>query len=611
MQKSIPPPRQNRQPHRLSKTKRIAFSLIVCLTLLGTGELLLRLTWTPPAPTDPFVGFSAAVPLLVESDSAATATGKPVIEINSAKWTWFNPQSFEAVKPEGTYRIVCLGGSTTYGRPFDDSTSFCGWLRELLPAVDDSKHWQVINAGGISYASYRIAEVMRQFAAYEVDLFILYTGQNEFLEWRTYGDTLRNPGLVSELQMVAEKSRLGQFTKHLVDRSRSEPLDESHQLSADVDEMLNHTVGPSSYQRDDKWQQDVLEHFRFNLNRMRQLSRRAGAELAVVTPVSNLRECEPFKSEFSRSVSEDDSDRLRQGIATAKDLLAVEATADAVQILKHIVEVDPRHAHAQYWLGRAYFAEGQTELAEACFLRAIDEDICPLRATTDVIQSIRRFVNQANVIDIDYRSVAVNQSEVNAGHRCLGSEWFLDHVHPTIDGHGELARLIIDRLYDHGIVAGSVDDEIFDQTASVIHSRVGRHEQGIAFRNLAKLTHWAGKFDDAQRHALDALRLIDGDVESRYVLADCLAKEGQLDAAVEMFEQLFRSGGFPRAALPYGELLAAQGRYDEAKAFLLEAALVGEGARQKAALNSLGWVHEQLGEQELAEECFAEAAKIR
>ena len=43
-----------------------------------------------------------------------------------------------------TYRIFCLGGSTTYGRPYNDTTSFAGWLRELLPVADPQRRWEVI-----------------------------------------------------------------------------------------------------------------------------------------------------------------------------------------------------------------------------------------------------------------------------------------------------------------------------------------------------------------------------------------------------------------------------------------------------------------------------------
>jgi hypothetical protein len=46
-----------------------------------------------------------------------------------------------------------MGGSTVYGRPYDDTTSFPGWLRELLPVADLTSNWEVINTGGESYAN--------------------------------------------------------------------------------------------------------------------------------------------------------------------------------------------------------------------------------------------------------------------------------------------------------------------------------------------------------------------------------------------------------------------------------------------------------------------------
>lgn len=70
--------------------------------------------------------------------------------VNAAnKVKWVNAQRFPVQKSRGTYRIVCLGGSTTYGRSCDDTACFSGWLRELLPLADPTRQWQVVNAGGI------------------------------------------------------------------------------------------------------------------------------------------------------------------------------------------------------------------------------------------------------------------------------------------------------------------------------------------------------------------------------------------------------------------------------------------------------------------------------
>jgi hypothetical protein len=78
--------------------------------------------------------------------------------------------------------------------PQDDTTSFPGWLREILLSADSSKKWEVVNAGGVSYASYRVASLMDGLSDYEPDLFVVYSGHNEFLERRTYAPHGPNHG---------------------------------------------------------------------------------------------------------------------------------------------------------------------------------------------------------------------------------------------------------------------------------------------------------------------------------------------------------------------------------------------------------------------------------
>ena len=120
---------------------------------------------------DPFVGFESSVPLFVEqieNDNAYLQTAEN-------KLAFFNSQRFPKQKADNVTRIFCLGGSTTYGRPYDDTTSYAGWLRELLPIADADQRWEVINAGGISYASYRLAATMEELCDYSPDLFIIYT----------------------------------------------------------------------------------------------------------------------------------------------------------------------------------------------------------------------------------------------------------------------------------------------------------------------------------------------------------------------------------------------------------------------------------------------------
>ena len=165
--------------------KKLIFSVISVALFFALLEGLLALCGVQATLElhDPYVGFAENIPLFVpdEGDSAYLATAANKLE-------FFNAQRFLRKKPANTLRIFCLGGSTTYGRPYDDATSFAGWMRELLSESAPQTNFEVINAGGVSYASYRVAALMDQLIQLEPDLFVVYTGHNEFLEERTYRD---------------------------------------------------------------------------------------------------------------------------------------------------------------------------------------------------------------------------------------------------------------------------------------------------------------------------------------------------------------------------------------------------------------------------------------
>ena len=101
----------------LGASVTIGFFVLVEVILLAAGVVPLY------ERTDPYVGFSGYAPLFTQR----TPSGEePYFETAHNKLLWFNLQRFPAGKAEGVTRIFCIGGSTTYGRPYDDRTSFCG-----------------------------------------------------------------------------------------------------------------------------------------------------------------------------------------------------------------------------------------------------------------------------------------------------------------------------------------------------------------------------------------------------------------------------------------------------------------------------------------------------
>ena len=284
------------QPPQLPAWKKALFAVAAFVGFFALLEGLLALAGVKPqlAFEDPYVGFASTIPLYVrDGDEYVTSP---------AKDGWFNVQRFPANKPAETFRIFSVGGSTTFGRPYDDRVSFSGWLREFLPVADPSRNWEVINAGGVSYASYRVAAVMEELADYEPDLFLIYSGHNEFLERRTYEGLIEAPEVVMAAGGLLSQTRIYAAGSQLLGRQQQRKAD-GELLAEEVDTMLAHSVGPEDYERDDELRSQILAHYRFNLRRMVEIARGASAEAVLITPASSWKDCAPFKSEASVGAS--------------------------------------------------------------------------------------------------------------------------------------------------------------------------------------------------------------------------------------------------------------------------------------------------------------------
>lgn len=598
-----------RSPNR-SWRKKLAFSLAATLGFFLLLELGLRLGGVQPVTDthDPFAGFSQ-IPLLVPIEGE---NGEQLVTTAPSKLVWFNSQTFAKQKPAGTRRVFCVGGSTTYGHPYWDTTSYSGWLRELLPLVDDSCDWEVINAGGVSYASYRVAAVMEELARYEPDLFIVYSVHNEFLERRTYAGMFEQSTMRISLSAALSQTRTWALLDRVIKRpTSSEPTTTASGVPPEeVDEILNHTVGPSDYHRDDKWRADVLKHYELNLQRMAKTARQAGAQIVFMTPAANEKDCSPFKSEANPNLSDAQLNQFQSLLERAREELETEQFEAALASLEQAQVIDDGYALLHYQLGKALLALDRREQAREAFERALEQDVCPLRALPEIAETIQRVARRMRVPIVDFAVKIKAKCKQEFGHQCLGDEYFLDHVHPTIDIHQELALWIIETLqHEHIVRGGRPSPDAIQTVALKIDTRIDKTAQGVSLRNLAKVWHWAGKFDEAARRAADALKLIEDDLESQFLLAECLRQLGRIGESMVQFERLFEiEPNYGRGYIPFGTLLAQGGHLTAAKAYLSMGVFLNPD--RDDAHHALGAVHLRLGEYELAAQSLAEAALL-
>jgi len=412
---------------------------LVTAGLLALLELAIRLCVPAPAINmeDPFVSFSGLSPLFVPD-----ATGTR-FETAEERLTAFCPQSFAAVKGPETLRVFCLGGSTVQGRPYSVQTSFTTWLELNLRAARPGADTEVINCGGISYASYRLVPIMQELLEHKPDLFIIYTGHNEFLEDRTYGHLKKKPRFLIRMHRIMLNLRIyshaHQFLSHHRGRRAQAGRSQKTVLSPEVRTMLDFQQGLESYHRDQAWRKGIIEHFGHNLETMVKVSRRAGVPVFLVNPVSNLKDCPPFKSEHRSNLSESRIQRVVE-LREQAGKLDFSDTYGKIGLLEQAATIDNRHAGLLFLLGKCNERIGRYSEAKKWFVLAKEEDVCPLRILEPMHEIIRDTASRYQIPLVDVKRLI----EQRTADGIAGDEWLLDQVHPRIAAH----RLIADALYE-------------------------------------------------------------------------------------------------------------------------------------------------------------------
>jgi lysophospholipase L1-like esterase len=156
----------------------------------------------------------------------------------------FRGREIELPKPAGRYRIVCLGGSTTYSEAVGDADAYPALLEGMLREARPDRDVEVINAGVPSYTT---AESLANLAFRVIDLapdaIVVYHAANDlrprryrnfdgaYFHYRKVWDgttTLweRGPGEMA--------GGLNQFIQHNMPQDNGDPLANARKAGTDA-----------------------------------------------------------------------------------------------------------------------------------------------------------------------------------------------------------------------------------------------------------------------------------------------------------------------------------------------------------------------------------------
>lgn len=526
-------------------------ALEAALRLFGLGR--------PADRPDPFAGFNGNAPLF-ERQGAVYRTAR-------ARAPFIAFQEFPAEKPSGSFRIFCFGGSTVYGHPYTGETAFPKWLELELAARDPARSWQAINCGGVSYASYRIAPMVREVLRYQPDLVILATGHNEFLEDRTYHALKTRSALWSWLQRTAYSLHTVGLAREWLHRGGAPAFSPAAvtaaaaELGPHINTRLDYASGYASYRRDETWWQNVAAQYDESVRQIVADCRAAHVPVLLVRLGSNLRDCPPYKSEHRPNLAPG----AEADWQAAFDLATTAEKTDLPRALRHYQDaaaIDADYALLNFRLARVLDRLGRSAEALPYFEKAKDADICPLRITAPLEQALLRIAAETDTPLVDAASLIAARSPGGIP----GNDWYVDHVHPTIGGHQLIARALAAQFAARGWLTRSAEWPEDHRTAAYTRqfAALGPAYLADGKRRLAWLEDWAKRQRlaaetvpaDAAGFARLAFRHLD--------LGDAAA------ASAALREALRREAGVADAVRAHAHQLTAAGRAENAAALLRE-----------------------------------------
>ncbi len=345
----------------------------------------------------------------------------------------FKSTLFRKEKLPETFRVLCLGGSTMFGTPYDMNANIGGIVRKQLRRLLHGREVEVINWAASAINSNQIRDFAPRLLAFKPDLVLVYMGHNEF-----YG-----PGGVGASWLEKNFPRLARWIGGLqlirliaswvparAPAGKGEAVNLMRQVSR------GGLVSLESADAD-----RIVRLFRENLRAIIGTFQEAKVPVILSDVSSNLM-FPPFVS-----------DSLQGGESASRFAAIREAVLQrqpgrAIQAWRELTGQDTLSAAMNYWAGRAALLEGDTTLARHLLTVARDQDLLKFRAPSPINAGIREVAAEMNVPLVPADSILASASDGGIP----GDSLFWEHLHPTLRGYYLLAGGFLRAMVERGVL---------------------------------------------------------------------------------------------------------------------------------------------------------------
>ena len=576
---------------KLTVQKKIIFSTIVVVSFFALAEAAF---WALGTVTlieleDPFRGFSGLV-------NVYEPTGD-VYQTRRQSLNTFNEQSFLIQKPNNGLRIFGMGGSSAHGFPWGAEAAFMRVLGELIE--ERHKHLQVeaVNAAGVSYAMHRLNIVADGLLNYEPDIFVVYSGHNEFIE-PVFMDELKSRSrTLTKVEYLAAHSRIYTSMRNAM---WARPKQASR-LEFDTTVLRQHGLFSSAEKR------EVVEEFRARLERLVRRAQAAGVKVVLITVPCNERDWSPERSGNVANLSDEDRRLWSEAFGMGESQLERKEYDEAKSNLDRAARLAPGHAETLYLLGKANDSLGEWSKASAAYQAAVDADASPIRRLSAINQSIREVARQCDALLVDMDAICRSENE----HGLVGFDLIMDYVHPTRACHELIAWHVWDAIENSGWLGDSTpaDRGLYDRVIARRPETITT-TNSVWFFNQGVLLQKQGATEKAIASYREAIRIQPDYVPAMCNLGEVLAMSGRAAEAITVLEQAVTlNANEPGVHNNLGGALQSIGRFEDAIQHY-ESELQHGGNDQAGVHRNMGMALQCLGRFEEAEKHYVEAIRI-
>lgn len=354
-------------------------------------------------------------------------------------------------KPENSYRIFAMGGSSAAGYPYSYNGTFSRVVDDILTDAMPDHEIEVVNVATSAISSYTLYDQVDEIIEQQPDAIMIYAGHNEFYGALGVGSNENLGGFPGFVRFYLKLQRFKTFLflrevivnsgQWLAEKTGNQPV------SNPEGTLMERIIRNQSIELNGPVYELAMAQFRSNMEAIIKKFEYEGISVYLSTIASNVKDQPPF-----------------------------------VSITDH--KFPP--ADSVYSAAQNLYRNGDTLTAKKQFEFAKDLDGLKFRAPSDINKIIHSLSSKFDNVKL----VSTHEKlEEFSPYRIIGNNLMLEHLHPNQTGYFLMGKVFAESLLTDLNEKGMVSNNNLDMDTYFQKMFISEHDDKVVEHRVRALKH--------------------------------------------------------------------------------------------------------------------------